>query len=78
MLVIVRAMMSRPKLLLLDEPSLGLAPVIVDQVFEMICALKNSGVTILLGELDLEAHIVRRIGVLERFFLADQALLEVV
>jgi len=50
MLVIVRAMMSRPRLLLLDEPSLGLAPVIVDQVFEMIRALKQSGVTILLVE----------------------------
>ena len=43
MLVIARAMMSRPKVLLLDEPSLGLAPVVVDQIFEMIAALKASG-----------------------------------
>lgn len=50
MLVIARAMMSRPDLLLLDEPSLGLAPVIVDQVFRMIADLKASGVTILLVE----------------------------
>jgi len=50
MLVIARAMMSRPKVLLLDEPSLGLAPVVVDQIFEMIAALKASGVTILLVE----------------------------
>lgn len=50
MLVIARAMMSRPRLLLLDEPSLGLAPVIVDQVFKMIEDLKASGVTILLVE----------------------------
>ncbi len=50
MLVIARAMMSRPKVLLLDEPSLGLAPVVVDQIFEMIAALKASGLTILLVE----------------------------
>lgn len=50
MLVIARAMMSRPKVLLLDEPSLGLAPVIVDQVFEMILGLKAEGLTILLVE----------------------------
>jgi len=50
MLVIARAMMSRPRLLLLDEPSLGLAPVIVEQVFGMIDRLKASGVTILLVE----------------------------
>jgi len=50
MLVIARAMMSRPRFLLLDEPSLGLAPTIVDQIFEMIAALKASGLTILLVE----------------------------
>lgn len=50
MLVIARAMMSRPRILLLDEPSLGLAPTIVDQIFGMITALKHSGLTILLVE----------------------------
>ncbi|WP_181706515.1 ABC transporter ATP-binding protein [Chthonobacter rhizosphaerae] len=50
MLVIARAMMTRPKLLLLDEPSLGLAPAIVDQIFEMIRVLKSSGLTIVLVE----------------------------
>ena len=50
MLVIARAMMSRPSFLLLDEPSLGLAPTIVDQIFEMIARLKRAGVTILLVE----------------------------
>lgn len=50
MLVIARALMSRPKVLLLDEPSLGLAPVIVDRVFEMIQGLKADGLTILLVE----------------------------
>jgi branched-chain amino acid transport system ATP-binding protein len=50
MLVIARAMMSRPRFLLLYEPSLGLAPTIVDQIFDMIAMLKRSGLTILLVE----------------------------
>ena len=50
MLVIARALMSRPRCLLLDEPSLGLAPTIVDRIFEMIATLKRSGLTILLVE----------------------------
>lgn len=50
MLVIARALMSRPKVLLLDEPSLGLAPTVVDQIFEMIRELKATGITILLVE----------------------------
>jgi branched-chain amino acid transport system ATP-binding protein len=49
-LVIARALMSRPKLLLLDEPSLGLAPTIVDQIFDLIRHLKDQGLTILLVE----------------------------
>ncbi len=50
MLVIARALMSRPRILLLDEPSLGLAPAIVDQIFEMIAELKAQKLTILLVE----------------------------
>jgi branched-chain amino acid transport system ATP-binding protein len=50
MLAIGRALMSRPKLLMLDEPSLGLAPLVVKTVFETIAALKAEGVTILLVE----------------------------
>lgn len=50
MLVIARALMSRPRALLLDEPSLGLAPAIVDQIFEMIAELKAQKLTILLVE----------------------------
>lgn len=50
MLAIARALMSRPRLLLLDEPSLGLAPLIVRQIFDTIDALRSSGVTILLVE----------------------------
>jgi branched-chain amino acid transport system ATP-binding protein len=50
MLVIARAMMSHPRILLLDEPSLGLAPTIVDRIFELITQLKDTGLTILLVE----------------------------
>ncbi len=50
MLAISRALMSEPKLLMLDEPSLGLAPKIVGEVFEIITKLKNEGITILLVE----------------------------
>ncbi|HBE30442.1 MAG TPA: ABC transporter ATP-binding protein [Cyanobacteria bacterium UBA11369] len=50
MLAIARALMSRPKLLLLDEPSLGLAPAIVREIFSIIQNLRETGVTILLVE----------------------------
>lgn len=50
MLAIARALMSRPKLLLLDEPSLGLAPAIVREIFSIIQTLRSTGVTILLVE----------------------------
>jgi branched-chain amino acid transport system ATP-binding protein len=50
MLAIGRAMMARPKLLLLDEPSMGLAPLMVQKVFETVMAVARSGVTILLIE----------------------------
>jgi branched-chain amino acid transport system ATP-binding protein len=50
MLAIGRALMSNPKILLLDEPSMGLAPILVDQVFESIQEINKAGVTILLVE----------------------------
>ncbi len=50
MLAIARALMSKPRLLLLDEPSLGLAPIIIQQIFEIIEQLRADGVTIFLVE----------------------------
>jgi branched-chain amino acid transport system ATP-binding protein len=50
MLAIGRAMMGRPKVLLLDEPSLGLAPLVVKQVFEVIQRINRAGTTVLLAE----------------------------
>lgn len=50
MLAMGRAMMSKPKLLMLDEPSMGLSPIMVDEVFEIIKAFHKSGTTILLVE----------------------------
>ena len=57
MLAIARSLMSRPKLMLLDEPSMGLAPKIVVQVFKMIRELKNMGTTILLIEQNARAAL---------------------
>ena len=50
MLAMGRALMSKPKLLMLDEPSMGLSPILVSQIFDIIRELKSSGVTILLVE----------------------------
>lgn len=50
MLAIGRALMSKPKLLMLDEPSMGLAPILVEQIFDIIKELNNAGTTILLVE----------------------------
>ena len=50
MLAMGRALMSRPKLLLLDEPSMGLAPIMVDKIFEVISHISKKGVSILMVE----------------------------
>ena len=57
MLALGRGLMSRPRLLLLDEPSLGLAPVLVDEVFDVIVRIRQAGVTILLVEQNAAAAL---------------------
>ncbi len=57
MLAIARALMSKPKLLLIDEPSLGLAPLLKDKVFDTIKEIQRSGVTILLVEQDVSVAL---------------------
>ncbi|WP_085993023.1 ABC transporter ATP-binding protein [Oceanobacillus senegalensis] len=57
MLAIGRALMAKPKLMLLDEPSIGLAPLIVEQMFESIQEINNEGTTILLAEQNANAAL---------------------
>ena len=57
MLAMGRALMSRPKLLMLDEPSMGLAPILVEQIFEIIKTLHQAGTTILLVEQNAQAAL---------------------
>ena len=57
MLAIGRALMGRPKLLLLDEPSLGLSPLLVDQIISAVVALREAGVTVLLVEQNAAAAL---------------------
>ncbi|MEZ5101456.1 MAG: ATP-binding cassette domain-containing protein [Thermoleophilia bacterium] len=64
-LAIARALLSRPRLLLLDEPTLGLAPLMVDRVFEILQELKDEGVTILL----VEQNAARTIEVADRTYV---------
>jgi branched-chain amino acid transport system ATP-binding protein len=57
MLAIGRALMSKPRLLLLDEPSFGLAPILVEQMFDMIKEINKQGVTVLLVEQNVRAAL---------------------
>ena len=64
-LAIARALMARPTLLLLDEPSLGLAPIVVDRIFALIAELRDDGVTILL----VEQNVHRALAIADRAFV---------
>jgi branched-chain amino acid transport system ATP-binding protein len=68
MVAIGRALMARPRLLLLDEPSLGLAPAVVDQMFEIIRAINAEGVAILL----VEQNVVRALDIAARAYVLEE------
>jgi len=68
MLAVARALMSRPKLLLMDEPSLGLAPLVVEEIFRIIAELHRDGTSILLVEQN--AHMALRVA--QHFYLIEQ------
>jgi branched-chain amino acid transport system ATP-binding protein len=68
MLAIARAVASKPKMVLLDEPSEGIMPVLVDEMFEYFAALKRSGVTILL----IEQNVGLALRIADRAYILDQ------
>ena len=74
MLAIGRALMSKPRLLMLDEPSFGLAPILVQQMFEMIEAINKQGVTVLLVEQNVRAalELAQRAYVIENGLIVGE------
>jgi branched-chain amino acid transport system ATP-binding protein len=77
MLAIGRALMSRPRMILLDEPSMGLAPMIIDQIFRIIAEIRDGGMTVLVVEQNASQalRLADRGYVMEngRIVLADDA-----
>ena len=71
MLAMGRALMSRPKVLLLDEPSMGLSPIMVDKIFEVVRDVSSQGVTILL----VEQNASRALSIADRGYVIDSGLI---
>ena len=71
MLAMGRALMSRPKVLLMDEPSMGLAPIMVDKVFEVVQDVSSQGVTVLL----VEQNASRALGIANRGYVMESGLI---
>jgi len=71
-LAIARGLMSRPSLLMLDEPSLGLAPILVEEIFELVAQLRETGVTILL----VEQNVERTLEIADRAYLLNTGQVE--
>jgi len=72
MLAVARALMARPKLLLLDEPSMGLAPVLVDLIFDTIAEIRKQGTTVLL----VEQNALAALRVADRAYVMESGLLK--
>jgi branched-chain amino acid transport system ATP-binding protein len=71
MLAIARALMARPKLLLLDEPSMGLSPVLADRILDTVLRLRQEGVTILLVEQNARAAL----GIADRAYVLETGMI---
>ncbi len=72
MLAVARALMGAPKLLLLDEPSMGLAPVLVDMIFETIIKIREQGITILL----IEQNAAAALDVADRAYVLESGIIK--
>jgi branched-chain amino acid transport system ATP-binding protein len=68
MLAIARAMMARPRMVLLDEPSEGIMPVLVDEMFDLFARMKKQGTTILL----VEQNVARALAISDRAYILEQ------
>ena len=68
MLAIARAMMAKPKMILLDEPSEGIMPILVDEMFALFARMKAQGTTILL----VEQNVERALKISDRAYILDQ------
>ncbi len=68
MLAIARAMMAEPKMILLDEPSEGIMPVLVDEMFDLFATMKKQGTTLLL----VEQNVERALSISDRAYIMDQ------
>ena len=67
MLAIARAMVSRPKLIMLDEPSEGIMPVLVDEMMALFAAMRDQGTTLLL----VEQNVALALGIADRAYIMD-------
>jgi branched-chain amino acid transport system ATP-binding protein len=68
MLAIGRSLMGGPRLLMLDEPSLGLAPLVVDRIFEVVQTINQQGIPVLL----VEQNVQRSLGICQRAYVLEQ------